>query len=85
MTMRTLYSISGYRLVDMEAFSGGVVKTLYCPECHYQRLELKEEFTKEQGLASCLMVSCACGYLQPFRTSQNCGKNGFGLSSHIMQ
>ena len=53
-----------------------MVKTLRCPECSNQRLELKEELKKKQDLASCLMVLCACGYSQPFKTSQNCGKNG---------
>ena len=40
---------------------------------------------KKQGLAFCLMVSCSCGYSQPFRltTSQNCGKNEFDVNCHI--
>ena len=47
--------------MDMEILSD-IIKTLCCPECRNQRLELKENFSNKQGLASCLVVVYACGY-----------------------
>ena len=63
----------------------GVVKTLFCPECSNQILEQKVELIKKKkSVASCFLVSFACGDSEFSRTLQNCGKNGFGVNCHIV-
>ena len=69
--------------MDMEILSD-IIKTLCCPECCNQRLELKENFSNKQGLASCLVVVCACGYTHPYHTSRSCGKKGFDINRRIV-
>lgn len=76
-------NITGYRFMDMEILSD-IIKTLCCPECRNQRLELKENFSNKQGLASCLVVVCACGYTHPYHTSRSCGKKGFDINRRIV-
>ena len=51
----------------------GVVKTLFCPECRNQILEQKVELIKKKkkSVASCFLVSFACGNSEFSRTLQN--------------
>ena len=69
--------------MDMEILSD-IIKTLCCPECRNQRLKLKENFSNKQGLATCLVVVCACGYTHAHHTSCSCGKKEFDINRQIV-
>ena len=69
--------------MDMEILSD-IIKTLCCPECRNQRLELKENFSNTQGLASCLVAVCACGYTHPYHTSRSSRKKGFDINRRMI-
>ena len=83
-TPKSTEPVTGYRLVNLEILNT-VFATLRYPDCHEQKLELKDNIARKKGLASLLYIICSkCEYKNEFYTSTQQSDKSFDVNKRIV-